>query len=248
LRLRLLLLLAVAIAAVALLGTAGTVLAFPFGGAVACPTCYGFERLGENSFIERAASPQLRGHAAEVLETARDRVAGFYGGLETQPRILVCVSEECYRGIGGGGTRGTALLDLALRLGPRGIDPVIAAHELSHVELHRRLGRIHYLMGAVPAWFDEGLAVVVSDDRRYLAPANAPDRCRVRADEPLPTGILEWVRQAGPYDTKQLYAKAACRVADWIANSGGGAAVMRLVALVSSGTPFTEAYRAARKL
>jgi len=42
--------------ALVLLGTAGTVLAFPFGVAAACPACYGFERLPANIFIERAAS------------------------------------------------------------------------------------------------------------------------------------------------------------------------------------------------
>ncbi|MFG1943168.1 hypothetical protein [Nonomuraea sp. NPDC048826] len=52
-------------------------------------------------------------------------------------------------------------------LSPRGADPVIASHELSHVELHTRLAGAE-----VPQWFDEGLAVVVCGDPRYLAPAS----------------------------------------------------------------------------
>ena len=233
-----------AVAALALLGAAGTVLAFPFGAAAACPSCYGLDRFGDNGFIEPTASPQQRGHVLDVLEQARGRVVGFYGGLETRPRVLVCVSADCYRRIGGIGSRGTALFDVALQLSPRGIDPVIAAHELSHIELHYRLGRIRHLMGAVPAWFDEGVAVVVSDDRRYLAPAGAPDRCLVRSDEPLPTGTFEWIREASRYDTRQLYAKSACRVADWMARKGGPAAVLWLVARISSGTSFADAYAA----
>jgi hypothetical protein len=235
-----------AVAALALFGTAATVVAFPFGAAVACPACYGFERLVDNTFLERGASLQQRARVAETLEQARDRVAGFYSNLETQPRVLVCVSEDCYRRIRYAGSRGNALLDLALQLSPRGIDPVIAAHELSQIELHHRLGNIRHLMGAVPSWFDEGLAVVVSDDRRYLAPPDAAERCLVRSDEMLPTGIFEWAREIGRYDTRQLYAKSACRVADWMARRGGPAAVKQLVAEVAGGRPFAEAYAAER--
>ncbi len=74
----------------------------------------------------------------------------------------------------------------------------------------------------------------------------AADRCLIRSDEKLPTGKFEWIREAGRLDTKQLYAKAACRVADWMAAKGGAAAVKRLVATVSNGTPFAEAYAAER--
>jgi hypothetical protein len=236
--------LGVATAALVLLGTAGTVLAFPFAGAAACPACYGLERFGDNGFVERAASAQQRSHVAEVLDQARARVAAFYGSLDTQPRVLVCVSDDCYRRIGGVGSRGTALFDVALQLSPRGTDPVIAAHELSHIELHHRLGWVAHLMGAIPAWFDEGVAVVVSDDRRYLAPADAPDRCLVRSEEPLPTGRFKWIREVGRYDAKQLYAKAACRVADWMSAKGGAPAVLRLIAKVSGGTPFPDAHTA----
>lgn len=238
------LILGAAAAAVALLGTVGTVVAFPFGAAAACPSCYGLEGTGDNVFIERNAAPQQRAHVAAVLEQARGRVAAFYGELQTQPRILVCVSDDCYQRIRYVGSRGNAFGDLALELSPRGLDPVTAAHELSHMELHHRIGLVRYFLGAIPSWFDEGVAVVVSDDRRYLAPAGAADRCKVRSDEALPTGIIEWGRAIGEYDPKQLYAKAACRVVDWMAAKGGAAAVLRLVARISDGVPFAEAYSA----
>ena len=241
-RLRLALILGIATAALALLGSVAAVLAFPFGAATACPGCYRLDRFADNAFIERAATPKQREHAAKVLEHARERVAAFYGGLSANPRVLICVSEDCYRRIRGAGSRGNAFLDLALQLSPRSIDTVIATHELSHIELHHRLGRIRYLMGVIPAWFDEGVAVIVSDDRRYLMPTDAPDRCRVRSEEALPTGIFEWRREMGQYDTRQLYAKSACRVADWMAAKGGAAAVTRLVASIANGAPFAGAY------
>ena len=244
--LRVLLIVGGVLAALILLGTVGTVLAFPFGAAAACPACYGFERLPGNIFIERAAPPEQRAQVAAVLEQARQRVAIFYGSTDTQPRILVCVNEDCYRRIRSAGSRSNALLDVALQLSPRGIDPVIAAHELSHIELHHRIGRIRHLMGVIPSWFDEGVAVVVSDDRRYLAPADAADRCVVRSDEMLPTGLFEWRRELRRHDNGQLYAKAACRVTDWMAKRDGAAAVMRLIASVAGGMSFAEAYAAER--
>jgi len=236
------LILAAATIALVLLGTVGTVVAFPFGAAVACPACYGLERFSDNSFIERGASEEQRIRVAKVLAAARGRVAAFYGTSETRPRILVCVSDDCYRRIRYAGSRGNAFLDWALQLSWRGIDPVIAAHELSHIELHHRIGAGNHLLGAIPSWFDEGLAVVVSDERRYLMPADDADRCRVRSDEKLPTGVFEWAREIGNDDPRQLYAKSACRVADWMIARGGAPAVLQLVARVANGVPFADAF------
>src|SRR5215471_7677348 len=106
-----------------------------------------------------------------------------------------------YRGtralrIGDGEARGTSFLDIALRLSPRGIDPVIASHERSHIELHHRVGRIHFLIGAIPAWFDDGPPSWLSDDPRDLAPDGIADRCLARSDELLRSGASEWGRQA----------------------------------------------------
>jgi hypothetical protein len=71
------LILGAATAALGLLGAAGPVLAFPFVGAAACPSCYGLERFAGSAFIERAVSPQQRAHAAAVPREARERVRTF---------------------------------------------------------------------------------------------------------------------------------------------------------------------------
>lgn len=147
----------------------------------------------------------------------------------SSPKVLACVTDACYRRIGGGGERGVAVMNQAVMLSPRGIDPVIASHEMSHVELHARGGK-------VPQWFDEGLAVVVSDDRRYLAapdPADpsgltakgARDRCLVRTAEPLPDRLDGWLRAASA--DRQVYAKAACRTNQWLVANGGRDGLLR---------------------
>ena len=218
----------------------GTIVAFPVAAAIACPTCYGLEPLSSNVFVERTLAPEARAHVIDAVAEARKRVRDFYGQFESDPRVLVCSSETCYRHIGGGHTRGKSFFDLALILSPRGVDQVIAAHELSHIELHHRVGFVRFLSGTIPAWFDEGLAVVVSDDPRYLAPVGVADRCLFRSDELLPNGMFDWSKRAD--EDSHIYAAAACRVSEWMARNGGSGAIRRLVSQVSDGVPFSPAY------
>jgi hypothetical protein len=168
-----------------------------------------------------------RGAAKATVEAARARVRAFYGDLQSTPRVLICATESCYSPLGGG-SRGVTLLDRALILSPRGADTVIAAHELAHAELHRRIGLAATLGRSVPQWFDEGLAVVVSDDPRSLAPG--PDRCRAEPGGDLPAARAAWIETAA---SAGLYARAACRVSRWLDAHGGAAGVL---SLVSSGS------------
>jgi len=191
------------IAAVLLAAVAGLVLAFPAVAATTCPGCYGLEQVRPRLHVEPGVGEAQRRQVVDAVEEGRRRVAEFFGGLRSDPAFLACVTDACYARIGGGGERGIAVLNRAVMLSPRGIDPVIAAHELAHVELHARLGS-----ASVPQWFDEGLAVLVADDPRYLLPEGAGDRCRVAPSGPLPDTLDGWLRAAGA--DRQVYAQAAC--------------------------------------
>jgi hypothetical protein len=96
------------------------------------------------------------------------------------------------------------------------------------------------LLGDVPEWFVEGVAVVVSDDARYLAPENAADRCLIAPDGPLPTHLADWIKHAVP---EQLYAKSACEVTRWMASRGGSQAIVKLLRDVAGGVTFDAAWR-----
>ncbi|MFI7704229.1 hypothetical protein [Nonomuraea sp. NPDC049480] len=212
---------AVAVIAVLLTGAAAvTAIWFPSVAATACPGCYGLERLRPGLYVEPGLPQARRRHVAEVVEQANKRVSDFFGGLKSSPDVLVCLSEDCYRRIGGGRERGIAVLNRSVMLSPRGVDPVIASHELTHVELHARLGGAE-----VPQWFDEGLAVLVSDDPRYLAPTG--DRCLIDSRRPLPATLADWLRAASA--DSQLYAEAACQVSRWAEANGGRGAVRALM-------------------
>ncbi|RBQ15581.1 hypothetical protein DP939_34990 [Spongiactinospora rosea] len=212
------------VAAVAL-----TAIAFPSVAATTCPGCYGLERIRPGLYAEPGLAPADHRHVAEVVERANQRVRDFFSGRASTADVLVCRSDDCYRRIGGGRERGIAVLNRSVMLSPRGIDPVIASHELTHVELHARLGGAE-----VPQWFDEGLAVLVSDDPRYLAPGG--DRCLIAPRRSLPATLGDWLRAASA--DARVYAEAACQVSRWAAANGGKEALPALIERLSAGHPF----------
>ncbi|SCF27754.1 hypothetical protein [Micromonospora mirobrigensis] len=208
------------------------VLTFPSAAAATCPRCYGLAPVQDRLYAERDLPDSDRQRLIATYRAAKQTVDAFYQGRESDPAVLACLTPECYRRIGGGGERGVAVLNRAVMLSPRGIDPVIAAHELSHVELHVRLGSRR---AQIPQWFDEGLAVLVSGDARYLYPPTAPDRCRDSSAGPLPRTHDAWLAAATA--DEQVYARAACRVYRW-AGADPGRAVLDLIDRIEQGERF----------
>jgi hypothetical protein len=210
--------------------------------AAICPACFGFAPVRAGLYLERGTSVEERARIMGAIDEAGERVRRFYGARTESPRILVCVTPACYRRAGGGGERGKALGAQAVLLSPRGAETVIAAHELAHAELHGRVGAWALLRDGVPAWFDEGLAVVVSEDPRYLKPEGpAGDGCLVEPIGALPETGRVWSQAAG--EGGSIYAMAACRVVRWVRAHGGPAAVVDLAARVAGGEPFASASR-----
>lgn len=203
----------------------GVSVAFPAVAATTCPGCYGLERVRPGMFVEPGIGAEQRARVTAAVDEGTRRVAAFFGGLRSDPDVLGCVTDDCYSRIGGGGERGIAVLNRAVMLSPRGIDPVIAAHELTHVELHARL-----VSGSVPQWFDEGLAVLVSDDPRYLRPDG--DRCLVEPAGPLPETLGDWLGAASA--DAGVYAQAACAVSRW----GAGHDLHAVISDVAAGGEF----------
>jgi hypothetical protein len=230
----------VAVIAFVIAMVVGFVIAFPAALAAVCPQCFGFKRLDRAVYVQRSMTPEDQANAGDVIKKATERVRAFYGEQRSKATILICATDPCYRRLRGGSSRGMAVYDRVLMLSPQGIAEPIAAHELSHIEFHRRVGAWKIFRDAVPVWFDEGLAVVVSDDPRYLAPRGSADRCLVRTQGPLPETLRDWM--SDEQDT-QLYAMAACRVHEWLVAKGGPAAAVRLAQRLREGASFDEAYR-----
>lgn len=204
-----------------------------------CPSCFGFERVEPGLFIEKTASETARRQTETTLHDSRLAVGRYFGALQSNPAIFVCVTEGCYLNAErrGGKTVGISFLDWVILLSPRANAKVALAHELSHTELHTRLGP---RMFAVPIWFDEGLAVNVSDDPRYLAPPGSDTRCTVTPPKRLPVNGATWVSATEATNTP--YAEAACLVSIWLERQGSKSSVLKLVSDVKGGIPFARAY------
>lgn len=206
--------------------------ALPTVTATACPQCYGLTHLGDGVYADRADDRYHR-----MIDAADRKIAAFYGDRRTSPRVLICSTDACYRRIGGGGEKGRTVLTWSFLLSPAGSDPdglgeAISTHELSHTEFHERLGDA---LDGVPFWFDEGLAVLVSDDPRYLNPPGSADRCRMPYQE-----ARQVLGTRSEDRTEYSYMQAACVVSHWAAGNGGATGVLKLIDELNAGRPFAE--------
>lgn len=225
-----------------LLPVAGALLLERPLAALACPRCFGMVQAADGVYVESVMPTDSRAHVLKLLTQAEDRVGRFYGSLEYRPRVLVCMSDGCFQHIGGGGNRVGSMGSFGLMISSQGEDPVLMSHELSHVELHGRVGLWKVFTGAIPVWFDEGVAVLVSDDPVYLRPARGnEDRCKAGPPPNMPETPEDW-RDELQQEGDVLYAQAACQTDYWMLGNGGPPAVPRVLARVAGGESFDTIY------
>ncbi len=209
--------------------------------AAVCPQCFGFERVTEKVYVQRGMTDEEQSLVKHKLALADDHIREFYGNIEYHPRILICATQGCIGKFGGSDAATGSVGAFVLLLGPKGINVIDISHELSLIEVSGRIGLYHSLTDAVPAWFDEGVAVVVSGAPEFTALASADQNgCRHEFTEDLPADKTKWIEEASEYPF--IYAQAGCRVAEWMASRGGSTAVTRLLTRVAHGETFERAY------
>lgn len=203
-----------------------------------CPACFGYSHLGDGIYVSNAA---MAASARLIVREARGRVQNWYGAPQSVPVFFICGGGPCARrsvvvrssALGFSDSAGNILLL------PGGNNPVIAAHEWSHAEFKRRLGLWDFTRAEVPAWFDEGLAVLVAGDRRYLAPDVTAKFCPLQPSAAgLPVTEQAWGPRAGR--DHMLYARSACVVARWLAGPDHG--VLGLIDRIKAGDSFAQAF------
>lgn len=128
-----------------------------------------FQKQGE-IYFSPTTPEALRQTMQQAIDQANARVATFWGGKRSQPKIIFCDTDEAYQSYGNKfGTPATNHLNWFgshIVISKDGLDVDIIAHEISHAELQHRIGwrRREF---KIPAWFDEGLAMQVDERPKY---------------------------------------------------------------------------------
>jgi hypothetical protein len=129
-------------------------------------------------------SPDISRNKYETLKStvalAEARVDSFYQGKISRPKIIICQTAQQYQKYcssteGAGCSIGTPWGSSYVILNAQGMNIDVIAHEMSHIELLRRIGWWR-TTNDVPQWFNEGLALML--DRRFVSETSPRDRYR----------------------------------------------------------------------
>jgi len=207
----------------------------PALAAYACPRCYGLKGVGDGIYVDKAMPTDELTQIKSILTEAERRVRMFFGTFDQKPVLLICATEACNCRLGGRGGKGRAYGSKFIFISPAGRNAAILAHEYSHIELNSRIGIVGLVLGAVPAWFDEGVAVIVSRDERYLRiDERGKMHCLTEPATDLPKSRREWGWRAGT-KSEPIYAMTACRVLRWMESNGGPPGVLREISEMDDG-------------
>ncbi len=184
-----------------------------------CPTCSGFTKIGNNIFIEKGASQSQIAAALEYEKNAIKDVRNYFPAFKAGQRTIVCHTIACEQKLGITQAKANTYRDWLVVVSSRGFEQTFFTHEYSHVALHEISGIGLNPSGIFPVWFDEGLAVIISKDKRYINPENKGlERCIDKDVKNVPNLQMQW----GQYVAKDLmvYSRSACRVSLWLEKFG----------------------------
>lgn len=212
----------------------------PHVRAYLCPACSGFRQVAPHIYVDQQATDAQIDAVLPDLAAAETVVLDFYPERRSDPVWLMCLSGEC-------GVRtpplplAMAYMNLFIFVYPDGATRTILAHELAHAELHQRVGsHRQFFSQAVPAWFDEGLAVYISQDTRYLDVEDGVVTGSKAGNWLQPPSDQRTFRRLGATEAEAIYTASACQVIDWINHHGEAEAVVSLLSEIRAGDSFRE--------
>lgn len=165
-------------------------------------------------WIDEAAGPKQQARIVARVATAQQKVRkalGTVGG----PEWRICATKACDRR-NGLYTRGMTYGALVITLDSSAVaDPGAYTHELTHATLHGAVSLMGILANALPLWFDEGVAVIVSGEPPKAA---NPKACAKPPRVRLPNTARDFQRDTGADPKKALpvYIASTCAVRQWI--------------------------------
>lgn len=231
------------------------------------PESHGLEKVTPSLYVEAGADAQTRQRLQEAMVLAERAIEAAYGSVQTRPTIHACVTDVCSRNLGNYGAVRAKVFNVGHGLGhlvllsPRGLNWHYIAHEWSHAEVISRLSFTAWLK--LPQWFDEGLAVAISEapetSEAHWQLLVATNVARPTRDELLTFGSLrQWDQAVGRYGEKQnlerkargepgitpVYSAAGHEVRPWLRTVGKDG-LLRLIADLNARADFEVAYKQA---
>lgn len=173
---------------------------------------------------QKAQIASIRGHIAAASKVVQGQL-----GAAQAVEWWICTTAAC-DARNGMAARGMTYGASLITLNSKGsVDPGAYAHELTHATLHGALPMGGLFSKALPLWFDEGVAVLVSGEPS--AAAKAP--CTAKRKGALPQTAADFARMA-PNAKKALpvYRRSACALRDWLAK---GHALRDVVPMLRAG-------------
>lgn len=181
-----------------------------------------------------------------AIDSARGRVAWMFGDVQAYPLIIAGHTQETMNrfggALGGPGMNHRMPWGAYIVLGPEGLNTDVIAHELVHAELMARLGWWKR-ESQIPAWFDEGLALIPDYRYRYSGPIWAMltvgGRFAPSLQELANMKQFMQISQRSPYlsyYTSMVEVKRWLRIVGW-------EGMHQLLAAVRQGEDFHRAYR-----
>lgn len=228
------------------------------GSKLLAPESFGLTPVTSNIYVEKAADEATRSSLRDSMSKAKRAIHGAYGSVESHPTVFACISEACYKDFGGRGSTAKVYGDLIL-LSPRGLNWHFLAHEWSHAEIRSRLTLNAWWH--MPQWFDEGVAVAVSE-----APEHSEGHWQflVASNIPRPTpeelhtfkSLRQWLdavhryggdnnikrKAKGEPELRPLYSAAGHELRPWLAKVGRPG-FLAFIARLNEGEEFESAYR-----
>lgn len=224
-------------------------------GKIIAPESFGFTLIAPNIYIETGAGEAARNNLLETVANAEESIRVAYGGVNSRPIFHACLTEECYQKFGErDSVAAWFYYGDRILISPRGLNQYILTHEWSHAELRNRVN--FFAWKRVPRWFDEGIAVAISEAPehseshwQFLVANNIPRPDR----EELYTFISfeQWfdaVRRygdgKGDPKVNPVYTAAGHELRPWLA-AAGTPGLLAFIKRLNDGETFKVAYQTA---
>lgn len=139
-----------------------------------------FVKTGKNLYVSKWIPMEDHQDIKGMLESAENRITGFWGDRKGTPVLIVCARPEeyeryCHSKEGAGCSLGTFYGSSFIVLNLHGLNTDVISHEMCHNELFERLGWRKTTF-SVPQWFNEGLAMML--DHRFVNTSDSALRYR----------------------------------------------------------------------